>query len=532
MNLASGQQLGGFQIVDKIGQGAMGSVYRARQLALERDVALKVLDTPDAQAYERFRREAIQVASLKHPNILPVFDFGLQDDVTYIAMELADGGTLAARIGQPMPVMKAIQVLKPAAQAIDYAHEAKVIHRDVKPANLLFDANGRLFLSDFGLALMRDARSSTWGQMVGTPWYMAPEQFRTRAEPASDVYSLAVTLFQLLTGRVPYDRESPLAVALAHLQDPIPSARELNPDVSEAVDRALRRGMAKDPAQRYGRAIELLAAVAGMLKEGAAAAQSASAPATRRVGFPALAAKPAPGTAPARPAAPAPRPAAAVPSMRLPAGVAAPAVAAAASTPPAAAAPAGAPTPGPVIFESKPTLDWARASLILRDNKAGQLALTDDGAIQLTMAPPNNAQLMMLTVGVREEFVGELQFGVAPSSGIFDLLFHEGTSDQSYCARVDVQAGRVAVGLVAAAGGGVERWLGARNMGFSPGTEHTLLVVAGKGAIQAYMDGVPVVSVNDSTLVKGMVRLRLSPAPQNPSSTLLLRRLAIYRPPA
>jgi eukaryotic-like serine/threonine-protein kinase len=188
MSLPGGHKLGGFQIIDKVGQGAMGTVYRARQVALERDVALKVLDTPDAGAFERFRREAIQVASLKHPNILPVFDFGHQDDVTYIAMELADGGTLASQIGQPMPALKAIQILKPAAQALDYAHQANVVHRDVKPANLLFDANGRLFLSDFGLALMRDARSSTWGQMVGTPWYMAPEQFRSKAEPASDVY--------------------------------------------------------------------------------------------------------------------------------------------------------------------------------------------------------------------------------------------------------------------------------------------------------------------------------------------------------
>ncbi|HVA25198.1 MAG TPA: serine/threonine-protein kinase [Chloroflexota bacterium] len=519
MNLPAGHKLGGFQIVAKIGRGAMGTVYRARQVALERDVALKVLDTQeDPAAFERFRREAIQVANLKHPNILPVFDFGQHDDVTYIAMELADGGTLAAQIGQPMAPLKAVQILKPAAQAIDYAHQANVVHRDVKPANLLFDANGRLFLSDFGLALMRDAKSSTWGQMVGTPWYMAPEQFRSKAEPASDVYSLAVTLFQLLTGRVPFDRENPLAIALAHLKDPIPSAREMNPDVPEMVDRVLRRGMAKEPSQRYARAIELLAAVAGTLKDAASAAPlQAARPATP--GFPALSA----AASPARPAAGSPPPR----------GAPAPAAGTTSRPPAAATAAVGgqAPAPGPVIFETKPTPEWARANLILRDSKAGRLNV-NDGLIELTMSPPNQAQLMMLQAGQREDVWAELQFGVAPASGIFDILWHEGVEQHSYCARVDTQQGRVAIGLVPATGSGSENWLTTRNVGLGPGTEHTLLLVSSKGSIQTYLDGKGVVSVNDSTLSKGMVRLRLLPAPQNPRSTLLLRRLAIFRPPS
>ncbi|HLY65140.1 MAG TPA: serine/threonine-protein kinase, partial [Chloroflexota bacterium] len=208
MDLPAGHTLGGFRIVEQIGKGASGTVYRARQIALQRDVALKVLHAShEPKALARFRAEAIRVAQLKHPSILPVYDFGQQDEVAFIAMQLADGGTLAARIRGPMAPAEAIQILRPVAQAIDYAHQAGVIHRDVKPANMLFDG-GRLFLSDFGLSLLQDAVGSTGAKMAGTPWYMAPEQYRGKSEPASDIYSLAVTLFQLLTGQVPFERET------------------------------------------------------------------------------------------------------------------------------------------------------------------------------------------------------------------------------------------------------------------------------------------------------------------------------------
>ncbi|MFI5267158.1 MAG: hypothetical protein ACHQ7M_07255, partial [Chloroflexota bacterium] len=171
------------------------------------------------------------------------------------------------------------------------------------------------------------------------------------------------------------------------------------------------------------------------------------------------------------------------------------------------------------------------ANLILRDTKSCRLNV-NEGLIELTMAPPNHAQLMMLQVGQRSDVWAELQFGVAPASGIFDILWHEGVEVQSYCARVDTQQGRVAIGLVPASGSGGERWLASRNGPLGPGSEHTLLLISRNGSIQAYLDGKGAVAVNDSTLTKGMVRLRLLPAPQNPSSTLLLRRLAVYRPPS
>ena len=522
MKLPAGHALGGFEIIDQIGRGAMGTVYRARQVALEREVALKVLDRSDDDpaAFERFRREAIQVAKLQHPNILPVFDFGQHEDITYIAMELADGGTLAAQIGQPMAPAKAIQVLKPAALAIDYAHEAKVIHRDVKPTNLLFDASGRLFLSDFGLALMRDAKSSTWGQVVGTPWYMAPEQFRSQAEPASDVYALAVTLFQLLTGRVPFERENPLAVALAHLREPVPPARQWNPAVTDQVERALQRGLAKNPGQRFGRAIELLAAVAEALRQpalssGAAAATQAPRPAVASPAAPPVAAgavgAPSSATAP-----PAPAKAAAAPAARDSLGA------------PRVARPA--PMPGRQVFESKPTIEWARGNIMLRDNRNGRLNVTEE-LTELTLSPPNQAQLLLMPIGVVQEVWAELRFQVAPEGGLLDLLWFEGTTPQSYCLRIDTQQGRLSIGVVPAAGAGEERWLGARNAPLAPGTDHTVLLVARNGAIEAYLDGRELAAVNDTTLDRGMVRLRMLPAAQPSPSKVLLRRIAFYRPP-
>ncbi|HEX6513253.1 MAG TPA: serine/threonine-protein kinase [Chloroflexota bacterium] len=483
MNLPPGHTLGGFCIIEKIGRGAMGTVYRARQLALERDVALKVLDSSeDEAAFKRFRDEAVHVAQLKHPNILPVFDFGRQDDVTYIAMELADGGTLAARIGQPIPAAEAIELLRPVAEAIDYAHAANIIHRDVKPGNLLFD-NGRLFLSDFGLALMHDTKSSSWAQMVGTPWYMAPEQFRGNAVPASDIYALAVTLFQMLTGRVPFDRESALAVALAHLRDPIPSAKAFHPGVPDPVDRVLARGLAKEPSARYPRAIDLLSAVAEALRQPGWTSTGGSAPGEARP-----AAKPTPVLGRA------------------------------------------APAPGRQIFESKPTVEWARASIILRDSKNRRLLVRDDGLIQLMLTPPNQGQVL-LPVGVLEEVWAELRFGVAPASGTFDLLWNEGTSALSYCARVDVRQGQLALGLLPAASGSGEQWLASRAVTLAPEGEHTLLVVAAHGSMTAYLDGKEALAASDSTLTQGLVRVRMLPAPGASPSTFLLRRIAIFRPP-
>jgi hypothetical protein len=514
VELPAGYTLGAFQIIDRIGKGATGTVYRARQPALERDVALKVLNaSTEPEALARLHSEAIRVAQLRHPNILPVFDFGQQDDIAYIAMQLADGGTLAQRMSQPIGVSEAIQILKPVAQAIDYAHELNVVHRDVKPANMLFDG-GRVFLSDFGLALMRDATSSS-GQMAGTPWYMAPEQFRGKAEAASDIYALAVTLYQMLTGHLPFERDTALAVMLAHLKDPVPPAREWNANIPEPVDRVLRRGMAKEPRLRFQRAIQLLAAVHAAQRDTPAGAVSAG-PSPPPRSWPAMAA-----------------PAAAHPlgRGRLPAPSAPTAkpMATTAVVPTAAPTPAQAPPRGRCIFESQLTLQWAKANIVLGDPKTDRIRLVGD-LIEVALSQRSQAQLL-LPVGVLNDFMAELQFAVKPNSGLFDLLFHEGASALSHCARLDPQRGQISLGTVKASGGGGERWLASRGVGMDPRLQHKLLVVANQSSIEAYLDGKGVVAARDKTLGWGMLRLQMLPAPLKPTSTLLLQHISVYRLP-
>ncbi|HLG70277.1 MAG TPA: serine/threonine-protein kinase [Chloroflexota bacterium] len=491
MRLPAGQQLGGFEILQQIGRGAMGTVYRARQLALEREVALKVLDAHDAEAFTRFREEAIRVGQLSHPNILPVYDFGHEDDLAYIAMALAAGGTLATQIGLPMPVEHIVRLLAPAAQALDYAHGVNVIHRDIKPANLLFDAQGRIYLADFGLALLRDGTTASWGHMLGTPSHMAPEQFRGKAEPASDIYALAVTVFQLLTGRLPYERENPLATALAHLKEDIPSAREFNPDVSPEVARVVRRGMAKNPASRYERAVDLIAA----LKMAQRAASGEVVP-VRAI-----------------------RAAAAMPDTRS--AAAGDAFVESTSLPSAGRAP----ELGRTLFESKSTLEWARASIVVR---GGKVSMRDD-VVEVSLPAGSQAQVL-LPAGTLQDTWAALEFSVTANSGIFDVLFHEGVTPQSHCLRVDPRQGIVSVGLMRTGDVDDGHWLGARRVVLAPGTDHTVLVVTAGECIDAFLDGEGLLSVQDGTVTQGIARLRMLPAAGS-ASTLRLKRVAVYRPP-
>ncbi len=195
MALGPGSTVGPYQIVEQAGKGGMATVYKAYQPALERHVALKVLPEFFAEEpgfRERFHREAVAVARLRHPSILTVFDHGQQDGLAYIVTEYVDGGTLSGRLGQPLPVSEAVRLLKPVASALDYAHAHKVLHRDVKPSNVLLSGDGVPVLSDFGLARMMGSadRLTRADTVLGTPEYMSPEQCAgTEVGPRSDQYS-------------------------------------------------------------------------------------------------------------------------------------------------------------------------------------------------------------------------------------------------------------------------------------------------------------------------------------------------------
>jgi len=263
-----GDQLGSYQILQEIGRGGMATVYRARQASMDRDVAIKVIQrgANDTDAAQRFQREARLIARLEHPHILPVYDFDGAHDPPYIVMRCLDGGTLedVLRRGLPPPGEVAAMVRQVCA-GLSYAHRQGVIHRDIKPSNILFDKDGNAFVSDFGIARLVTApasmRITQKGMVLGSVEYMSPEQALGKADldHRSDLYSLGVMLFQLLTGRLPFVSDPPLGVLSMHIQSPIPSAVLFNSALPPSIDEVICKAMAKNPEQRYRTALELSA---------------------------------------------------------------------------------------------------------------------------------------------------------------------------------------------------------------------------------------------------------------------------------
>ena len=267
MGLREGAVLGPYRIVERIGRGGMGTVYKAYHAAIDRFVAIKVLPddlAEDPNFLERFRREATSIARLKHPNILSVYDFGEQEGAPYIVLELVSGGTLADRLQGPMDLRDVVSTLRPIAGALDYAHSEGVVHRDIKPSNILIHRDGTPTLADFGLAKLAGLALKLTGasHVLGTPEYMSPEQVTGEdIGPASDRYSFAVVAYEMLTGRVPFQADTPIAVLMAHLRQPVPIADALLGELSAHLEGALRTGLAKNPADRYRTASRFVAAL-------------------------------------------------------------------------------------------------------------------------------------------------------------------------------------------------------------------------------------------------------------------------------
>ena len=257
MSIEPGTRIGPYEVQEFLGRGAMGVVYKAWHESLARPAAVKVLQAiaPDADASARFRREAQSIAQMRHPNILNVFDFGALDGVPYMIVEYVPGGSLGDRLkGGRLPRAEAIRVLRGIASGLDYAHSQGVVHRDVKPANVLMHADGTTVLADFGLAKLLEGSSmkSQTGATTGTPAYMAPEQVTGSAVgPAADRYALASVAYELLTGSVPFETGGVLELLYAqvHRDPPPPSSKA--PDLPPAVDAVLLRGLAKQPADRW-----------------------------------------------------------------------------------------------------------------------------------------------------------------------------------------------------------------------------------------------------------------------------------------
>jgi len=254
----------GYRIDGTLGEGGMGTVYRATQLSLEREVALKVLTvelSSDPAFRERFRREGLLQAALDHPHIVTVYEAGEADERLFLAMRMVEGPTLKELIvRRELDDRRALRLLTQVAEALDAAHAKGLIHRDVKPQNVLVGAGDHAFLADFGLTKgSDDAAMTETGQFVGTIDYISPEQARgERATAGSDVYALTAVLCECLTGQVPYVRATEERVLLAHLSDPPPQLSQMRSDLPAALDEVVARGMAKDPAQRPASAGELM----------------------------------------------------------------------------------------------------------------------------------------------------------------------------------------------------------------------------------------------------------------------------------
>jgi serine/threonine protein kinase len=259
-----GKTVGQFEILDEIGRGGMATVYRARQRSINRIVAIKILPRAlmhDPGFHERFVREVDVVSHLEHPHILPIYDFGETDGMPYIAMRYLAGGSLAQLIHRGLPSVRSlINPIIQVAQALDYAHRQGIIHRDLKPGNILLDDAGNAYLSDFGIAKVLNS-SLTGSAIIGTPAYMSPEQANGLALDArSDIYSLGIVLFELLTGREPFSAETPVALLIKHINEKMPSVLAYRPDLPPALDLVIAKATAKQPANRYTSALELAAA--------------------------------------------------------------------------------------------------------------------------------------------------------------------------------------------------------------------------------------------------------------------------------
>jgi serine/threonine-protein kinase len=284
-----GRQIGQYKVMSRLGEGGMAVVYRARQLNIERDVAIKVISgqfSEQSDFIRRFEREARTIANLNHANIVKLFDFGRQDNLVYLVMELLDGGSLSGLVREkPLALTSAARTLEQIASALDYAHAKGIIHRDLKPANVLFDEAGQARLTDFGIAKLTNLDASSQltatGISVGTPSYMSPEQWQGETvDHRADIYALGIMLYEMVTGVVPFKAENIAAMLYLHLNAPVPSAHAARPEVPPAVDTVFAKALAKRPENRFNTAGELAAAFRAALSGKTVTGIVAATPAT------------------------------------------------------------------------------------------------------------------------------------------------------------------------------------------------------------------------------------------------------------
>jgi len=271
-----GQSLGRYHILEQLGEGGMATVYKAFDTRLETDVAVKVIRTENLtlgtmeRALKRFEREAKALARLTHPNIVKVTDYGEYEGKPYLVMPYLPGGTLKQRLGKPIPWQEAARLLIPIAEALDFAHSQNIIHRDVKPSNILLTQSGQPMLTDFGIAKILDLEETQdltgTSAAIGTPEYMAPEQATAKTvDRRADIYSFGIVFYEMLTGRKPFVADTPMAVLIKQATEPLPSPRRFVPNLPDAVEKVLIKALEKQPENRYQSMKEFIIAVKELL---------------------------------------------------------------------------------------------------------------------------------------------------------------------------------------------------------------------------------------------------------------------------
>jgi len=258
-----GQSLGRYHILEQLGEGGMATVYKAHDTQAEREVAVKIIRRgafpPDQleRVIKRFEREAKALEALSHSNIVRVVEYGKHEDEPYLVMEYIPSGTLKQKLGKPIPWREALGLLILIAKALEYAHKQGIIHRDVKPSNILMTQTGKPMLTDFGIAKVLDENdgvtlSTTTGVGIGTPEYMSPEQgLGQNVDARADIYSLGIVLYEMLTGRKPFSADTPMAVIVKHINDPLPRPSKYAPGLPNTVENLILKALAKKPESRY-----------------------------------------------------------------------------------------------------------------------------------------------------------------------------------------------------------------------------------------------------------------------------------------
>ncbi len=273
-----GKSLGRYHIGEQLGEGGMAIVYKAYDTRLETDVAVKVIRTDNIlpsvldSALKRFEREAKLLARLLHPNIVKVIDYGEFEGMPYLVMPYLPGGTLKRKLGKPTSWQESFKLLLPIAEALDYAHSQNMIHRDVKPSNILLTQRGQPMMADFGIAKILDLENTQeltgTSMMIGTPEYMAPEQVTAKTvDHRADIYALGVVLYEMVTGRQPFLADTPMAVLIKHNTEPLPPPRKFVPNLPDAVEKVLLKALAKHPDDRYQSMEEFGAVMKRLLEE-------------------------------------------------------------------------------------------------------------------------------------------------------------------------------------------------------------------------------------------------------------------------